>query len=71
VEAGNDHRLADAVRFKRIELAVEQTAAAELDQALRPVVHKVSEAAALPGRKDDRLVHSRRHCLSNAAAIGH
>ena len=38
MEAGHDHRLVDAIRLERVELAVEQRAAVEVDQALGPVV---------------------------------
>ncbi len=76
MEAGNHHDLVHAVRFERVELAVEQGPAAEFDQALGPVVDEVAEAGTLAGGKNDgfhfRLsVDFAAHCLSNAALIGH
>ena len=38
VEAGDHHRLVDAVGGERVELAVEQGPPVEVDQALGPVV---------------------------------
>ena len=55
MEAGNQHDLVHAVRFERVELAVEQGPAAELDEALGPVVDQVAEAGSLAGGKDDRF----------------
>ena len=75
VKAGDHHRLVDAVGRERVELAVEQGAPAEIDQALGPVVDQMAEARTLAGGKDDGFhVGFRRlraHCLPNAAAIGH
>ena len=48
--------------LERVELAVEQGAPAEVDQALGPVVDQMAEARALAGGKDDGF-----HC---AAALG-
>ena len=53
MEAGNDHDLVHAIRLKRVELAVEQRSAAELDQALRPFVDQVAKAGTLAGGEDD------------------
>jgi hypothetical protein len=55
VKAGYDDRLADAVRLERVELAVEQAPAVEVDEALGLLVDEVAEARALARGKDDRL----------------
>jgi hypothetical protein len=47
------HDLVHAIRFKRVELAVEQGPPAELDQALGPIVDEVAKARTLSGGKDD------------------
>jgi hypothetical protein len=43
------------VRLQRVELAVEQGAAVEVDQALGPLVDEMAEARSLAGGKNDRL----------------
>ena len=54
-EAGHHHRFLDPVGGERVELAVEQGAAAEIDQAFGPVVDQMAEPRALAGGKDDRF----------------
>jgi len=71
MKTGDDDGLSDPVRLERVELAIEQGAPAEVDKALGFVVHHMPKAGTLPCGKNDRLVHGWRHCLSNAAAIGH
>ena len=53
MKTGDDHRLVDSVHGECVELAVEQCAAVEVDQALGPVVDQMAEARALAGGKDD------------------
>ena len=59
VEAGDYHRLVNPVGLERVELPVEQSAAVEVDQALRPVVDQVPEPRPLAGGKNDRFHASR------------
>ena len=55
METGDDDGLMDAVRLERIELAVQQSAAVEVNEALGPVVDEMAEPRALTGGKNDRL----------------
>ena len=55
VEAGDHHRFANAIGLERVELAIEQGATVEIDQALGLVVDEMAEARALPRRKNDRF----------------
>jgi len=53
VKAGDHDCLVHAVRLKCIELAVQQAAAVEVDQALGPLVDEVAQARSLACGKND------------------
>ena len=71
VKSSHHHGFVDPVCFERVELAVEQGAAVEIDQALGPAVDEMAEARALPcGENDcfhDVVKFLEAHCLSIAA----
>jgi hypothetical protein len=69
-EAGDDDGFLDAIRGQRIQLAIEQGASCEIDQALGAVDGKVPEPRTLAGGKNNCL-HGRGSCPRIAAPVGH